>query len=241
MLFFLRRPGDFIPSPLKLNSIHQIIMGHILSERERSLLKERIAETEKQTGAQIVLATVRRCDSYAEIPWMAFAVGVSLAGLLILLLDIFVLGWLTRMLIQFTVVLILAAGILFALLSLVWPGFARLFLSEIRKEMETRQYAESLFLSHELFSTEGHRGILLLVSQFERQVVILPDKGVRDLLGEEKLKDIISKMTAPLRQKDMGKALETGLGSICEALDSPEPSGPLPNELSDEIIEEEGI
>jgi len=103
------------------------------------------------------------------------------------------------------------------------------------------QYAQSLFLSNELFSTEGRRGILLLVSQFERQVVILPDTGVRDLLSSEVLKDIISTMTEHLRRNELRQAMETGLDGIQTALGSAVPGWSDKNELSDQIIEEEGI
>ena len=71
-------------------------MKHLLSETDRTLLDKRIAETEKQTGAQIVLASVLRCDSYAEIPWKAFALGASIASLATVFLDLFVLHWLTE-------------------------------------------------------------------------------------------------------------------------------------------------
>ena len=50
-------------------------MKQILSDSDRTLLDKHIAETEKQTGAQIVLASIMRSDSYAEIPWKAFAFG----------------------------------------------------------------------------------------------------------------------------------------------------------------------
>jgi putative membrane protein len=216
-------------------------MKQILSDTDRTLLEKHIAEIEKQTGVQIVLASIRRSDSYAEIPWKAFAIGASLAGLVVLFLDLFVLGWLTETLMLFSVAVILATGVIFVLMSVLLQGFARLFLSDPRKEMETMQYAESLFLSHELFSTEGRRGILLLVSQFERQVVILPDKGVRNLLSKDVLKDVILNMTKYLGRNDIGKAMETGLGGIHAALGSLEPGGAIKNELSDEIIEEDGI
>ena len=170
-------------------------MKQILSDNDRTLLDRHIAEAEKQTGAQVVLASVVRSDSYVEIPWKAFAIGASVASLVTLCLDLFVLGWLTDRLILFSVGVILASGILFVLLTMLFPGFARLFLSHQRKETETMQYAESLFLSRELFSTEDRRGILLMVSQFERQVVILPDTGARDLLDQEVLNGIISDMT----------------------------------------------
>ncbi len=216
-------------------------MKQILSDTDRTLLVKHIAETEKQTGAEIVLATVRRSDSYAEIPWKAFAIGASLSCLAVLFLDLFVLGWLKESLILFSLAVILATGSIFVLLTLIFPGIARLFLSESRKETETMQYAESLFLSNELFSTEGRRGILLLVSQFERQVVILPDKGVKNLLSIDVLKDVISNMTTYLRRNDIGNAMEVGLGGLLAALGSTESAAANINELSDEIIEEEGI
>ncbi len=216
-------------------------MKQILTDADRSLLDRRIAETEKQTGAQIVLASVARSDSYVEIPWKAFAIGASIASMLMLFLDLFVLGWLSATLIIVSVAVILAAGAIFALLTVLCPRIARLFLSPQRKETETMQYAESLFLSRELFSTEGRRGILLLVSQFERQVVILPDTGVRDLLSQEVLKLVISNMTVDLRRNELRKAMETGLDGIHVALASPVPGGTGKNELSNEIIEEEGI
>ena len=98
-------------------------------------------------------------------------------------------------LIHFTVAIILATGIIFVFLTILFQGLARLFLSDGRRETEVMQYAESLFLSRELFATGDRRGILLLISQFERQVVILPDKGVRDRLSIDVMNDIISKMT----------------------------------------------
>ncbi len=110
-------------------------------------------------------------------------------------------GWGMGTLILFPVATILATGTLFVFLTILFQGFARLFLSEGRRETETMQYAESLFLSRELFATEGRRGILLLISQFERQVVILPDKGVRDRLSIEVMDNIISKMTQYLRKE----------------------------------------
>ncbi|MDF1575855.1 MAG: TPM domain-containing protein [Bacteroidales bacterium] len=216
-------------------------MKQILSDNDRALLDKRIAETEQLTRAQIVVASVLCSDSYAEIPWKAFAFGVSIASLLCLLMNLFLLGWLRETLLLVSVVVILATGILAVLLTILFPGFTRLFLSSHRKETETRQYAESLFLSRELFSTHDRRGILLMASQFERQMVILPDKGVRDLLGVEVLSKLISNMKDQLRRRELRQAMETGLDGIRTALDSPVPGRTRTNELSDEIIEEEGL
>jgi putative membrane protein len=219
----------------------RIIMKHILSETDRTLLDRRIAEAEKQTNAQIVLATVKRSDNYTEIPWKAFAFGSSIAALTVFLLDLPAAGWGTGRMILFPVATILATGTLFVLLTILSQGFARLFLAESRRETETMQYAESLFLSRELFATEGRRGILLLISQFERQVVILPDKGIRDRFTSEVMNNIILKMTQYLRKDDLRNAMETGLDELIAELCPASSSGPDINELSDTIIEEEGV
>jgi len=216
-------------------------MKQILSDTDRTLLDKLIDEAEIKTKAQIVLATVKRSDSYAEIPWKAFAFGSSIAGLVVFLMDLLLPGWITDTLILFPVAVILATGALFVILTVLFQGFAKLFLSESRKETETMQYAESLFLARELYATEGRRGILLLVSQFEQRVVILPDKGVRDCISNEDIKNIISKMTRHLRQNDVRKAMETGLEELVTELCLSAPSRPDRNELSNEIIEEEGV
>ncbi len=216
-------------------------MKQILSETDRVHLDKLIAEAELQTKAQIVLATVKRSDNYAEIPWKAFAFGSSIAGLAVFLLDLPVRGWGMGASFLLPVATILATGALFVFLTILFQGFARLFLSEGRRETETMQYAESLFLSRELFATEGRRGILLLISQFERQVVILPDKGVRDRLSNEVMNNIILKMTQYLRKDEVRNAMETGLNGLIFELSSMASSGPDINELSDKIIEEEGV
>jgi putative membrane protein len=216
-------------------------MKQILSDIDRDFLDKRIAEAETLTSTQIVLAAVSRSDSYTEIPWKAFAFGTSITSLIVFLLDLLLLRLMTEAMILFSVATILATGALFVLLTLLFPGFARMFLSDSRKEAETMQYAESLFLSKELFTTEGRRGILLLVSQFERQVVILPDKGVREPLSAEVMESIISEMTQCLRQKEVKKALEKGLAELVSVLRPSASSRPDKNELPDEIITGEGV
>ena len=216
-------------------------MKQILSDFDRGLLDKRIAEAELQTKAQIVVAMVRRCDNYAEIPWKAFAIGASVAGLAVVTTDLVMKDWIADIRLLLSVTAVLVTGTLLAMLTLIFKSFARLFLPKSRRETETRQYAESLFLSRELFTTEGRKGILLLVSQFERQVVILPDTGVRKWLSADVMEKIISGMTPHLRQNKVRNAMETGLDELVTALSPPVAEGPDKNELSNKIIEEDGV
>ena len=215
-------------------------MKQTLSDEDRNQLDTLISDAEKRTNTQIVLALIQRSDSYAELPWKAFALGASVTGLIVFILNLLFYDWYPITTVLIAVAGVLAGGAVFALLTLLIPGFARRFLSAIRAEVEVQQYAESLFLSRELFSTSKRTGILMLVSLFERKVVILPDKGLSDQLPGDAQHRIIAAMTPFLKRKEIRQAFEAGLEQLSHTLGTTV-SGKNENELSDEIIEEKGV
>ena len=219
-------------------------MERILSDHDRGRLDRLIVEAEKRTKTQIVLAVIKRSDSYAELPWKAFALGASIAGLSVFIFDLPFYGWSSPMAAFIAVAATLAGGAAFALLAVFVPGFAKRFLSAHRAETEVRQYTESIFLARELFATGGRTGILLLVSLFERKVMLLPDRGLGNRLTGDAMRDIIASMMSFLRRNEVNRALEAGLEMLTRVLEASAPGGPAgtgKNELSDEIIEEKGV
>jgi putative membrane protein len=215
-------------------------MKHILPDHVRIELDQRVAETEKRTGAQIVLAVVERSDVYAELPWKAFALGAAVAGTGAALLNLLRPQWNSGAAVLFSVVATLAAGAVCALLCVAVPGFARLFLDAHRAEVEVRQYGESLFLSRELFATRDRVGVLLLVSMFERRVVLLPDAGLTTRLEQKAMHDIVARMTAVLAEGQVDRALEQGLQGLEERLAATALGAVPGNQLPNMIIEEKG-
>lgn len=212
-----------------------------LSESDKNLLDLRIREAEKITKAQIVLAIVKRSDSYAEIPWKAFALGTSFTGLITFLTGVIHLVWITKSAVLIAVVAILAAGALLALLTVLSYRFAKLFLSRIRAEEEVRQYGESLFLNRELFATHQRHGILVLVSLFERKVFILPDKGLRDQFQADVMNNIIALMAQHLKKRKIRHAMETALDELVKVIRPALYEDWIKSELPNEIIEEDGV
>ncbi|MEE9905769.1 TPM domain-containing protein [Chlorobium sp.] len=215
-------------------------MKQTISDLERSRLDERIAETEKRTDTQIVLSVIQRSDAYAELPWKAFALGASAAGLILFLLSGRLFDWHPDVSALIMAVGILSSGALLALLTVMIPQFARCFLPDCSAEVEVRQYAKSLFLERELFATQKRRGILLLLSLFERRVVILPDRGLNERFSEEDVEKMIAAMTPFLKRKQIPQAFDAGLDCLARILTTA--SREVRNdELPNEIIEEKGI
>ncbi|MHC1773953.1 MAG: hypothetical protein AB9834_00940 [Lentimicrobium sp.] len=216
-------------------------MKYNLSDEDRAILDSRIAEVEKLTGAQIVLATTKRSDSYAEIPWKAFSVGASVSSLIVFIIGFLLPLWVTNAAILLSIASVLACGILLAVMTVLCQSFARFFLSSHRKETETLQYAQSLFLTRELFATAGRRGILIMISLFEKQVVMLPDKALQDILNPEIKNKMISEMAELLKKNEVRKAFEASLTGIQTSLILPESVDSTKNELSNEIISEDSL
>ncbi|MBF8276307.1 MAG: hypothetical protein HW390_1380 [Candidatus Brocadiaceae bacterium] len=214
-------------------------MNHAMNDQERLRLNQRVAEVERNVDVQVVLAVVDRCDVYAELPWKAFALGASVAGLLIALSNMLGSGCVYCASSFIAVSATLAVGAMCALVCVIAPAFARLFLDAVRAEVESRQYAESLFLSRELFAVRRRTGILVLVSLFERRVIVLPDTGLSERLSQDAIQEVIARITKPLASGQIANAFGEGLNRLESLLAVTATGRPVENELPDGIIEGE--
>jgi putative membrane protein len=113
---------------------------------------------------------------------------------------------------------------------------------KLRMQAEVLQYAQAMFLEAGLHRTPRRDGILLLVSQFEHEVVALADRGVSDKLGASGLEPAVAAVTAGLKRGQLREAFLDGLSRLEEVLVargfSAAPAEP--NELSDAPIQRKG-
>jgi putative membrane protein len=189
-----------------------------LDAQAESAVKHRVAALEGATGVEVVVAVIARADSYPEIPWKAFALGASVASLAAVAAALLQPGWEAAEAVVETAVAILAVGAATALSTLWIAPFARLFLPRSRREAEVLQYAQAMFLESGLFRTARRDGVLLLVSQFEHQVVVVADQGVRGRMTASGLDPVVPAVTARLAQGLLKDALLDGLARLEELL-----------------------
>ena len=166
---------------------------------------------------QIVTAVVGKSDTYVELPWKAFALGASLAAFGVVVAEAVRPEWPTSRTALLHAVTILGVAAASALLAVFIPAVGRLFLRATRRDLEVRQYAQSLFLTRQLFRTGQRTSVLVLVSLFERRIEILPDTGLHDRVTEAEWRAVIDRMTPLLRQARPFHALQEGVDAV-EAL-----------------------
>ena len=177
-------------------------------------IEQRIAAVERTTGAQVVVAIVGRSDLYPELKWRAFALGVALAALAVVVLDLGQRSWIAMHGGLVSSAIVLATGAVCWLAVHYIDAVARLFLRPGRARAEVRQHAEVLFLSRELFATPQRRAILLMASRFERRLVIVPDVAYRGKIGHAEWEGVIAATAPGLRGGDAGAAFLDGLAAL---------------------------
>lgn len=195
-----------------------MVLATPLTAAEGDALAQRIAAVESRTGTQIVTLLVAKSDAYVELPWIAFALGASLAAFSVVLFDLLRPDWVTKYLVLSGAVAILGAGGALALLAIFVPAFARIFLREARVAVEVRQYAESQFLARELFLVDGRTGILVLVSLFERRIELVADTGYAGRVRPEDWHVVVARMTPLLHAGRIADALHEGVAALQELL-----------------------
>lgn len=210
-----------------------------LTPEEQQAIHRQVVAVEASTGAQILAAVVDRSDAYPEVPWKAFALGVA-AGAGVFLLKL--LAWphwpdgdwaLAALSIS------LGAGLGLALLATAVRPLTRLLVGRLRAEAEVTQYAEGLFLRHELFRTRRRIGVLLLASELERRLVILPDSGVRERLEPGDLDQVIALMRPALGAGRVAEAFGAGLEALKDLLRAKGFTPDGQNEIAESLVQEE--
>jgi len=213
-----------------------------LSRADAEAIRARTAQLEAHAGVQVVAAVIGKADHYPELPWKAFALGASLAGIAVFAFDWLHPDWVSAHAALVHVMAILGTGAADALIAIFIPAYARVFLNASHATAEVRHCAESMFLRHRLFDTRDRNGILLLVSLFERRVEIIADSGLDGKIGEPQWRSVIATMTPHLAAGHAAVALQHGLQRLEEILREKgmvaEWDGA--NDLADRPIEERG-
>ena len=213
-----------------------------LSKIETDALDLEIARVHTATGVRVVAAEIGKADTYEDLPWKAFALGVSLAALIVAGIEVLDPQWQVPSATMLSVVTILMAGALAALLAIFVPAFGRLFLHGATCELEVSQYAQGLFLRRELFKTPHRDAVLILVSRFERRVHILADIGLRGSVADTEWQAVIERMKPALRRARTAEALQAGLAAVEQLLVRTGYRGAVAAhiEATDPLIEEKG-
>jgi putative membrane protein len=197
--------------------------------RERQArITEAIRAVEAQTSAEVVVAVRHASGVYREADYMGGAI-VALATLAILLFSpvVFAVAWM-----PFDVAIAFAVGAVF---TANVPFLRRILVPPKRRSGYVRAAAREAFVDRGVSRTAGRNGILVFLSTFEREAVVVPDVGIdAKALGEGWSKALLA-IEASAKALDPD-ALESGIRALGPALAAAMPHRDDDvNELPDEV------
>jgi len=186
----------------------------LLNEADKQALTARVAQVEAATGIQVVTAVVDKADDYPELVWKAFALAAALASVAVFAADLTHPQWTSRYVALWSVVPVLAAGAASALAAVFVRDYARLYLRAARRDRVVRQYAQCLFLDHDLCRTHARTAVLLLVARFERKIELCADAGFAGRMSDADWRGVVAATTPHLARGSVAGALMAGLAEL---------------------------
>jgi len=177
----------------------------LFDEAARKRIEDAIATNEQRTAAELVVVSVQRSDSYPEARFATALFCAVLAG---------VLGhtfWPQLRVVE--VLWLEEAAALFGFLVSGVPLVLRLITPAKRAHGMVERRAREAFLEHSVFATRDRTGVLILVSELERRVVILGDKAIHERIEASGWQAHVQRIVTGIQQ---GRAAE----GVCEVLNA---------------------
>jgi putative membrane protein len=191
--------------------------SEFFTESERAAIESAILETEGKTSAEVVVAVGTASGRYDRAEDI---VGLWLA-MITLVVTYFVLpfpeevpdwGW--SLLHGRILVLVVAAVVAFfvgAMVASRWLALRRLFTPAVQMRDEASLRARQVFYDSRVHHTTGATGLLIFLSLYERQTVVLADQAVLAKIPQAMVDELCRTITEGLRD---GR----GAASVCEAV-----------------------
>lgn len=183
---------------------------------ELDRIKAAVREAESTISGEIVPVVVQRSGFYSIANYRGALGMAGITFLTIVMVDRYSVNWaiLDPLLIFLMVIL---GGVFGALVTHFSPMIKRQLLSQVHIDQATRKRAETTFLEEEVFNTRHRTGILIFISLFEREVIVMADRGISKVVEQKEWDKMVSTVIDKIRA---GKIVEGIIAAVhqCGAL-----------------------
>lgn len=190
------------------------------SESDFVRIKAAVREAEDKISGEIVPVIVERSGFYSVANYKCGVISAALAFVLLVVLDRYIIQDASNTLFYdplFIFCIVAFVGIFFAILPNFIDPLKRAFVSQQQLDQSTRMRAENAFLEEEVFNTRQRTGIMIFISFFEHEVIVMADKGINKLVDQKQWDLIVGDLIAHIKGGNMVEGLEKSIKQ-CGAL-----------------------
>jgi putative membrane protein len=200
----------------------------LLSNDEQRQVSEAVSRVELKTDAELVTVLAARSDDYAYVPLIwAGVVALLVPGVLS-----YISGWFSAnqlLLAQF-------ATFIVAALIMRLPSITTQLIPRSVRHWRASSLARRQFLEQNLHRTAGETGVLIFVSEAERYVEILVDRGISRHLDDAAWEAVVDVFTQQVRDGETLKGFLGCIESCGELLATHVPVTQARNELPNRLV-----
>jgi putative membrane protein len=174
------------------------------SQKDLERIKAAVKTAEDKISGEIVPVFVEKSGHYSIAVYRGFLALAGLSFLAIIVFDRYIpsLAIYDPLLIFLSSTLV---GLIGALAANYIDPLKRMLMSQSHLDQATRKRAENAFLEEEVFATRHRTGIMIFVSFFEREVIVMADRGISKVVEQKEWDKMVRGITENIR---MGKVTD---------------------------------
>ncbi len=191
------------------------------SESDLQRIKDAVKSAENSISGEIVPVIVERSGRYLIATYKGSLIGAALAFILMIVLDRYIISDASNTLFYdpvFIFFVVIIGGIIGALVPYLSEYVRRLLVSQVYLDQTTRQRAQNAFLEEEVFNTRQRTGIMIFISFFEHEVMVMADKGISKVVEQKQWDMIVADLVKQIRAGKVVEGLEAGIHQCGELL-----------------------
>lgn len=196
-------------------------LKHKFSDNDLQRIKNAVKQAEDSISGEIVPVIVERSGHYSLANYRCCLIVASLSFLLMIVADRYVITDAANTLYYdplFIFVVVILGGLIGAALPNFIPSLKRVLVSQRHFDFATRQRAENAFLEEEVFNTRHRTGIMLFISFFEHEVIVMADRGISKVVDQKQWDKIVIEMITHIRAGKIVDGLEGAIKRCGEIL-----------------------
>ncbi|HRI78791.1 MAG TPA: hypothetical protein PLR06_04575 [Cyclobacteriaceae bacterium] len=173
-------------------------------------IKSAVKAAEEKISGEIVPVFVERSGFYSIANYRGALVTASLTFAVIVFIDRYVPAMaIVDPLFIFLVVIL--AGLIGAIAANSIDSVKRLMLSQSHMDQATRKRSENAFLEEEVFNTRHRTGIMIFVSFFEHEVMVIADRGISKVVEQKEWDRMVQKIIEKIRMGKVTDGIEAAI------------------------------
>ena len=160
------------------------------SDEDQNRIRAAVKQAEEKISGEIVPVFVEQSGFYTIAQYRGALIAGALTFIGIIIYDKLASTWGV-----FDPIYILSIVALGAVLGAALPQFVvplkRFLIGQKHFDRATRAKAENAFLEEEVFATRHRTGIMIFISFFEREVIIMADRGISKVVDQKEWDKIV--------------------------------------------------